>query len=162
MKRVLKTMILVSILSAMLGVDYVGEFPSRIVLVRPAEAIIGLPFTPLSFAGVARRTAYRTAWAASAATAAAATSAAVAGAAYAGAAAAAPPPSTTVVINNPPPAAPPASASGVPIGTVIHALPAGCVSVIVHGVNYNDCGGTFYKAAFQGNNLVYVSVANPL
>jgi hypothetical protein len=156
MKRVLKTLVLVSILSAMLGVDYVGELPSKVVFVRPAEAIIGLPFTPLSFAGVARRTAYRTAWAASAATAAAA------GAAYAGAAAAAPPPSTTVVINNPPPAAPAASASGVPIGTVINALPAGCVAVTVHGVNYNDCGGTFYKAAFQGNNLVYVSVANPL
>jgi hypothetical protein len=34
--------------------------------------IIGLPFTPLSFAGVARRTAYRSAWYAGAAAAAAA------------------------------------------------------------------------------------------
>jgi hypothetical protein len=29
----------------------------------PAHAIIGMPFTPLSFAGVARRTVRRTAWA---------------------------------------------------------------------------------------------------
>ena len=31
----------------------------RIGLVNDAQAIIGRPFTPLSFAGVARRTAYR-------------------------------------------------------------------------------------------------------
>ena len=27
--------------------------------------------------------------------------------------------------------------------------------------NYSDCGGAFYKAAFQGNNLVYVVVEKP-
>jgi len=48
--------------------------------------IIGLPFTPLSYAGVARRTAYRGAWYAGAAAA----GAAAAGAAAYGAAAAAP------------------------------------------------------------------------
>jgi signal transduction histidine kinase len=35
-------------------------------------------------------------------------------------------------------------------------------SVAVSGVNYSDCGGVFYKAAFQGNNLVYVVVEKPL
>ena len=59
-------------------------------------------------------------------------------------------------------AAPSPAASAVPIGTVVQALPAGCVSVAVSGVAYYDCGGTFYKAAFQGNNLVYVVVQNPL
>jgi hypothetical protein len=152
MKRVSKTMVFVCFLLFMLGVDYVGELPSKVVFVRSAEAIIGLPFTPLSFAGVARRTAYRTMWATTAMTAAAATSAAAA-AAYV-------PPPTTVIVNQPP-ASPPA-VGAVPIGTVVHALPAGCVSVAVGGVNYSDCGGTFYKAAFQGINLVYVSVQNPL
>jgi hypothetical protein len=65
-----------------------------------------------------------------------------------------------VVVTSPPPAAPPASA--VPIGTVVQALPGGCASVVVSGADYSNCGGVFYKAAFQGNNLVYVVVENPL
>lgn len=54
------------------------------------------------------------------------------------------------------------SASGVPIGTVVQALPSGCKAVTVAGSQYQDCGGSFYKAAFQGNNLIYVVVENPL
>ncbi len=159
MKTVLKTLIIVGLLVLMFGVDFVGEVPSKIVFVREAEAIIGLPFTPLSFAGVARRTCFRrAAWAT---TAAVATSAAVAGAAAAGAAAAAiPPPPPVVVVTQPAPAAP--TVVGVPIGTVVHVLPAHCTSVVVGGVDYSDCAGAFYKAAFQGNNLVYVVVQNPL
>ena len=162
MKTVFKTLIIVGLLVVMFGVDFVGETPSRVVFVRDAEAIIGLPFTPLSFAGVARRTAFRrAAWAT---TAAVATSAAVAGAAVAASpttvVVGAPPPPPTVIVTQAPPAAP--APSGVPIGTVVQALPAGCVSVAVKGVDYSDCGGTFYKAAFSGNNLVYVVVPSPL
>jgi hypothetical protein len=36
------------------------------------------------------------------------------------------------------------------------ALPAGCVSAPQGGVDYQNCGGVYYRAAFQGNNLVYV------
>lgn len=54
------------------------------------------------------------------------------------------------------------SASPVPIGTVVKALPSGCDSVTVNDRNYSDCGGRFYKAAFQGNTLVYVVVERPL
>ena len=52
--------------------------------------------------------------------------------------------------------------SGVPVGTVAHALPAGCKPVTVSNVEYQDCSGSFYKTAFQGNNLVYVVVKNPM
>lgn len=52
--------------------------------------------------------------------------------------------------------------SGVPVGTVVQALPAGCTAVTVSGVQYQDCSGSFYKAAFQGNNLVYVVVEKPI
>jgi glucose/arabinose dehydrogenase len=52
--------------------------------------------------------------------------------------------------------------SGVPIGTVVEALPAGCKAVTVSNNQYQDCGGSFYKAAFQGNKLIYVVVGNPL
>lgn len=56
----------------------------------------------------------------------------------------------------------PHAVSGVPVGTVVQALPAECTAVTVGGSQYQDCNGTFYRAAFQGNNLVYVVVENPL
>jgi hypothetical protein len=54
---------------------------------------------------------------------------------------------------------PPAAAAGkpLPLGTVVSALPAGCVSTPVGGVEYYYCGGNFYRAVFQGNSLVYVT-----
>ena len=53
-------------------------------------------------------------------------------------------------------------ASGVPIGTVVQALPSGCKAVTVANTQYQECGGSFYKTAFQGNNLIYVVVESPL
>ena len=57
------------------------------------------------------------------------------------------------------PAAPPPAATGkpLPLGTVVSALPAGCTSTPVGGVEYYYCGGNFYRAVFQGNSLVYVT-----
>ncbi len=70
----------------------------------------------------------------------------------------------------PPPAAPPQAATApaaapaaataaqrLPLGTVVQELPAGCVSTPVGGISYFYCGGNFYRAAMQGNNLVYVT-----
>jgi predicted lipid-binding transport protein (Tim44 family) len=56
-------------------------------------------------------------------------------------------------------AAAPAAAAGnpLPMGTVVAALPAGCTSTPVGGVEYYYCGGNFYRAVFQGNTLVYVT-----
>ncbi len=53
----------------------------------------------------------------------------------------------------------PAAAAGqpLPVGTVVTALPAGCASKPVGGVEYYYCGGNYYKCACQGNNLVYVT-----
>ena len=53
-----------------------------------------------------------------------------------------------------------AAASGkpLPLGTVVSALPGGCVPTPVKGVEYYYCAGNFYRAMFQGNNtLVYVT-----
>ena len=57
------------------------------------------------------------------------------------------------------PSAPPPAAAGkpLPLGTVVTALPAGCTSTPVGGVEYYYCGGNFYRAVFQGNQLVYVT-----
>jgi len=57
--------------------------------------------------------------------------------------------------SSPPP--PAASGKPLPLGTVVSALPAGCTSTPVGGVEYYYCGGNFYRAVFQGNKLVYVT-----
>ena len=44
-----------------------------------------------------------------------------------------------------------------PLGSVVPTLPAGCVSTTAGGVEYQHCGGNYYRAVFQGSNLVYVT-----
>ena len=57
------------------------------------------------------------------------------------------------------PPAPAAAAGGdpLPLGTVVSTLPGGCTSTAVGGVEYYHCGSNYYRTAFQGNNLVYVT-----
>jgi len=148
MKITFKIVVFALPLMLMLSADVTDQTSQKMTLVREAQAFVGMPFTPVSYAGVARRTTRRVvATEAAVATTTAAT-------ATAAAAASAPKPAA-------PPAAPPA-VSAVPIGTAVQTLPAGCTSVVVNGVSYSDCGGVFYRAAFQGNNLVYVVVEKPL
>jgi len=40
---------------------------------------------------------------------------------------------------------------------VVAALPASCTSTPVGGVEYYYCSGNFYRAVFQGTQLVYVT-----
>jgi hypothetical protein len=108
--------------------------PAGWTLVREAHAVVGAPLTPGSVAGVARRT---TVVAASANAASQQQQAAAAQQQQQAAAAARPP-------------------GAPPVGTVVAALPAGCVAETRNGVAYQNCGGVRYRAAFQGDNLVYV------
>jgi hypothetical protein len=43
-----------------------------------------------------------------------------------------------------------------PVGAVVATLPSGCKPETKGGVEYQNCGGVYYRAAFQSNNLVYV------
>jgi hypothetical protein len=130
-------------LPALLLADLAPEAPLGLGFVREAAAIIGAPLTPMSYAGVARRTTRRVVAVEATAATAAATSAA--------AAAAQPKPP-------PPPPPPPAPAGPVPVGTVVQSLPPGCAATPIGGVEYYNCApGVYYRAAFQGNNLVYVA-----
>ena len=61
----------------------------------------------------------------------------------------------------PPPPPPPAPESELPVGTVVSELPGGCVSTPVDNVQYYQCGPNYYKVAYQGNNLVYVTTDPP-
>jgi pyruvate/2-oxoglutarate dehydrogenase complex dihydrolipoamide acyltransferase (E2) component len=56
-----------------------------------------------------------------------------------------------------PPPPPGGDGKPLPIGTVVHALPGGCTATPVAGVDYYYCAGNFYRAVFQGNQLVYVT-----
>jgi len=107
-------------------------------LVRDAEAVVGVPLSPVSVAGVARRTAVRT----TAAVSASSQQAAAASQQQAAAAQAQ------------------AAAAKLPVGTVVSALPQGCTSAQISGASYFNCGGTYYKPSFQSNNVVYI-VAQP-
>jgi len=116
--------------------DYVPSDVNGFKLISSAEAIIGRPMTPFSYAGVARRTAWRGGadWAYGAApiVVGAATAAAVDG----------------VVVANDQPL--------LDVGTVVKSLPDDCYSTLVNTVNYQKCGGVYYRPAYQGGHLVYV------
>ena len=111
------------------------DAPAGLTLLQEAHAVVGAPLTPVSAAGVARRTTRRVVVAETSATQAAAASTAATAQQQAAA--------------SRPPGAPAA-------GAVVTALPAGCNPVTSDGVEYQNCGGVYYRAAFQGNNLVYV------
>jgi len=57
--------------------------------------------------------------------------------------------------------APVAAAGTIAIGATVASLPPACQSVVVNGISYYYCGGTYYQAAYDGANLVYVVVAPP-
>jgi len=50
------------------------------------------------------------------------------------------------------------SASGLlPMGKIVTTLPKGCTTMQAGGVEYHHCGVNYYRATFQGNQLVYVT-----
>lgn len=139
MIRVRHTLILGAAVVAISMADWTADAPLGLGWVPEAQAIVGRPLTPVSVAGVARRTTRRAVVVESTAVAASA----------AQPAAPAPAPAPT-------PAAAPA-AGALPLGTVVPSLPTGCTQVAAGGVQYYKCGADYYRTAFQGTNLVYVT-----
>lgn len=170
MKRFLISIVLTASL-LMTAAQFIPESALRLGLVTDAQAIIGMPMTPLSYAGVARRSMYRQAVAVTAVSAAAASAhaanmaaanAAAANMAYANAAAAqaaaANAAAAQAAAANAAAAAAAAqrAAAALPIGAMVPSLPPGCGSIVIAGVNYFQCGSVFYRAGFQGNSVVYI------
>jgi hypothetical protein len=162
MKRLLMPIALTASLLCLPIANFNRESTLRLGFVRDAEAIIGMPMTPLSFAGVARRSMYReAAWHAATMNAAAA-NAAAANMAYANAAAAhaaaANAAAAQAAAANAEAAAAAAqrAAAALPIGATVPYLPPNCNSTLINGINYFNCGGVFYRAGFQGNQVVYI------
>lgn len=112
------------------------ENPWQPGFVGEAQAIIGRPLTPISYAGVARRTTRRFV----------ATDAAMM---------ATVPPAPVAVAAAPMPA--PAQANpALPKGTVVSALPDGCESSDISGETVFICGTEVFKPTFKSGNLVYI------
>ena len=173
MKRASKVLIFASVAVLTSGLEFPQDGSRYLALVGDAHAIIGAPLTPVSYAGVARRTTRRAVVvtsSAAASTASASTAAAASASQSAEAAAKSAEASAQASAQASAEAAQAAAASsaaaqshgGVPIGMVVPALPQGCTSVTVSGKNYSDCGGSYYQAAIQGNNLVFVVVPKPM
>jgi hypothetical protein len=148
MKPILKIAVLGPVLALMLLADVPPPLPSPgLRLVPEAHAILG----------VRRRTARRTAVVVGSATAASAATETAAAKQQAPAQQQGAAPQPQAAAAAPPPPAPPATGAALPLGTVVPALPPGCVSTPSGGVEYYYCGGNFYRAVFQGNQLVYVT-----
>jgi hypothetical protein len=150
--KMVKALVVATALPLLYLADIAPDAPLGLTLGREAHAIVGAPATPMSVAGVARRTTVR------AATATAATSQQQAATAQQQAATAEQQAATAkqqaATAQQQAAAARPAGAPAV--GTVVNALPAGCKPETKSGVEYQNCGGVYYRSAFQGNNLVYV------
>ena len=132
--------------------DESTQFGFRII--QDAEARVGRPLTPVSVAGVRRRTRRRTAVGTAAVIG---TAAVVATPLYAAPATTYVAPATTTVVVESAPAPAPMLA----VGTIISALPSGCNSLTVSGASYFNCNGTYLKPALQGDSLAYMVVDNP-
>jgi hypothetical protein len=156
--KILKALVVATALPLLYLADISPDAPLGLTLGRAAHAIVGAPMTPMSVAGVARRTTARVVVAetaavgATAATNSAAVSQQQAATAQQQAATAQ---QQTATAQQQAAAARPAGAPA--IGTVVNTLPAGCVPEAKGGVEYQKCGGVYYRSAFQGNNLVYVA-----
>ena len=131
------------------------DAPGGLTPLQDAHAVVGAPLTPVSAAGVARRTTRRVVVAETSATQAAAESTAATQqqAATAQQQAATAQQQTATAQQLATAARPPGAPA---IGTVVTTLPAGCKPETRDGVEYQNCGGVYYRAAFQGANLVYV------
>jgi len=159
--RLVKPLLLAIGLPLLYLADVSPQAPWGVTLVRDAHAIIGRPLSPVSVAGVARRTTYRAVAYGSTATAAATSATAQQQAATAQQqSATAQQQSATAqqqaAAGQKPPAQAAAPAGTPAVGSIVKTLPAGCVQEAKGGVEYQRCGNVYYRAAFQGNSLVYV------
>ena len=144
--RILKTLAIATALPLLYLADVPPDAAPALTLISEAQAIVGAPATPVSVAGVARRSTVR------AASATAATAQQQAATAQQQAATAQ---QQAATAQQQAAAARPAGAP--PVGAVVSALPSGCRPETQGGVEVQNCGGVYYRPAFQGNNLVYVA-----
>jgi len=152
--KIFKALAIATALPLLYLADAVPDAAPGLTLMRQAHAIVGAPATPVSVAGVARRTTVRAASATAAASQQQAATAQQQQATAQQQAATAQQQAATAQQQQAAAARPPGAPA---VGTVVNTLPAGCKPEAKGGVEYQNCGGVYYRSAFQGNNLVYVA-----
>lgn len=156
--KVFRSIVLGAVLPMLFLADFRADEPFGLGVAREAQAIVGAPLSPVSVAGVARRTTRRAVVVGSAAAQSSAAATTQQQAVAEQQSATAQQQAATAQQQAATAAAQQAqSQAGLPaIGSVVSVLPAGCTPVTQGGVAYQKCGNVFYRSAFQGNNLVYV------
>jgi hypothetical protein len=152
---VLKVIVVATALPLLHLAAVATDAPLGSIPIPEAHAVVGAPLTPVSVAGVARRTTRRAVVAGSAASSATAQQQAATAQQQAATAQqqAATAQQQAATAQQQAAARPPGAPA---TGAVVSALPAGCKPEVRSGVEYQNCGGLYYRSAFQGNNLVYV------
>jgi hypothetical protein len=51
-----------------------------------------------------------------------------------------------------------AAVAGLAIGAMVASVPPSCTTVYANGIEYKNCGGTYYQQTFRGPDVVYVVV----
>jgi hypothetical protein len=165
------------ILGILLLVIEPGNLPDTFF--AEAKAVVGRPITPISYAGVARRTTRRTVYAASTV--------------YHAPPVYVAPTTTTVVVQDngyeqqqaaqaqqqaalaqqqaaeaerraaeaEQKAAQSQQQAVLPVGATLPSLPSGCASTMVNDQSFFSCGGNWFRPAMQNGNIVYAVVADP-
>jgi hypothetical protein len=172
LSKILKALVLAAAMPLLYLADANARRGAGLPLVREAQAIVGAPLTPVSVAGVARRTTVRRVVPLAETTAVAATTASTSGdgaatgchRATAAGQAATKQLQTATAQQQASTAAPAAqnSAAARTRGRTgdRHGRRCTCPKAASRrpgmALRYQNCGGVYYRAAFQGNNLVYV------
>jgi len=47
------------------------------------------------------------------------------------------------------------------IGSVSYSVPQGCVTQVVNGIAYQQCGSTWYQPQYSGSDVQYIVVNAP-
>lgn len=47
------------------------------------------------------------------------------------------------------------------VGAIVASLPPNCSTLIVNGITYHSCGGTYYQPRYSGSTVTYIVVTKP-
>jgi acetyl esterase/lipase len=47
------------------------------------------------------------------------------------------------------------------VGAIVASLPPNCSTLIVNGIAYHSCGGTYYQPRYSGSTVTYIVVTKP-
>ena len=54
-----------------------------------------------------------------------------------------------------------AGTPAVAVGSIVRSLPPSCSAMVVNGITYQQCGGTWYQPQYMGTQVSYVVVNAP-